>query len=164
MTLELVDSELNCLDEAGRLLHLCLHLRQDHIGQRSKKLHDLERAINRLPREAWAAAARLAHEVGAEDSMSVGLRQLPSGVHLASELDLPVPTRLELVLRSSGAPRSAVSLFQTLSLVAGFRPLRGWQGVPTTGVPALVGAVPGGDALGLLRAYAYRMRWVLVAA
>jgi len=70
-----------------RTLHLVLHLQpKDVPGTRAWT--DLERAIDRVGRDDWAAAAELADRFGVRDDMGALLALVPGGAELAGRLDL----------------------------------------------------------------------------
>lgn len=58
-------------------------------GSSSRPRADLNRALHRLPIEAWRAAASIARRCGAEEAYGVGLRITDRGAAVASELGLP---------------------------------------------------------------------------
>lgn len=76
------------LDRPGLALHLALHAAQ-HGPDDLKVIGDLARGLDRWPTKVWRDAAMLASEVGATEAFSAGLRLLPPGATLASELGLP---------------------------------------------------------------------------
>ena len=95
---------------AGLALHLALHAAQ-HGPRDVKARGDLARGLDRWSLDIWLAAARLAGRVGAVPTFAAGLRLLPEGTALASELRLPETNRLEWEIRHSEArPRGTFHL------------------------------------------------------
>jgi hypothetical protein len=98
--------ETRALDESGVALLLALHA-ADHGKGRSRALEDLSRGVDRLGPESWAQAAGLARELDALDAFGAGLRMLPAGAGLASELCLPEPSSTRIRLRAAEQPPAA---------------------------------------------------------
>jgi hypothetical protein len=94
---------------AGRLVVVVLHAAH-HGVDFAKPLEDLQRAVERVPVEAWRAAARVAAQIDASAAFASGLRLLPSGAALTETLELPRATSVEAVLRASSAPPMAIAL------------------------------------------------------
>ncbi len=141
------DLQVEVLAKAARALHVALHAAQD--GGLPKALQDLERAIDHLPIDGWKEASHLAVRLDASPAFAAGLRLLPTGGALASELGLPTEAPLSVALRASGAPRSALSL-EWLTRIHGVRSkaVYVWQklaeGISLQGLHA--GLVTGGGA------------------
>jgi hypothetical protein len=101
------DTELMRVDRAEvevprvevRTLHVVLHAAY-HGAPEPKPLEDLSRALVRVDRDGWAAAARLAAETRATEAFAAGLRLLPAGRELADDLGLPPTSSLEVALRA----------------------------------------------------------------
>lgn len=74
-------------DEAGAALLLGLHAAAP--GRSDKPTTDLIRSLEVFPMAVWAAAAELAHTVGATSAFALGLRQVDRGVEVAATLRLP---------------------------------------------------------------------------
>jgi hypothetical protein len=156
-------SEVEVLTEPGRALVLALHAAKD--GSRVPKVrHDLGHALERLGRDVWEEAGRLAARLEASATFAAGLRLLPTGREVAAHLGLPteVPTAAAL-RRHGGAPPLAAgmewlteepSLARKAAVVARkiFPPpafMRAWTPLARRG------------PLGLAVAYAWRPFWVL---
>jgi Uncharacterised nucleotidyltransferase len=76
------------LDQTGLALHLALHAAQHGPGD-LQAVGDLERGLERWPRDTWRQAALLAHELWATEAFAAGLRLVPAGAALARQLRLP---------------------------------------------------------------------------
>lgn len=111
--------EVETLGEPARALMLALHAAQ-HGARSGPTLHDLQRAVDRLPFAIWQAAAALAARLDATDSLAVGLRLLPTGEAVASRLALPAESAVDVTLRASGPPPMALG-FEWLSRTPGWR-------------------------------------------
>lgn len=80
--------QASTLNELGLALVIALHA-GNHGPRREGPLRDLARALDRLQRSTWAAAARLAERIDAEFAFAAGLRLLPRGGGVADDLGLP---------------------------------------------------------------------------
>lgn len=108
-TLAVGGGRLETLAPDGRALHLALHAAHHGVGA-AQPLEDLGRGLERLPGEVWQGAARLASELGATPAFAAGLRLLPGGVGVADSLGLPAQAPVEVALRASSAPDTALGL------------------------------------------------------
>jgi len=99
-TFELEAGAVEGLDEAGRTLHVALHA-ANHGTEGGRFLHDLQRAVERIPHSRWQEAAGLARSLEADGALAVGLRLVPEGDGLARDLGLPSrgPAEVELWAR-----------------------------------------------------------------
>jgi hypothetical protein len=88
---------------SARALLLALHAAQ-HGANWEQALRDLERALARLPDEAWRMAAALAGELDATPSFAAGLELVEGGEALADRLELPKQRTVEATLRAWTAP------------------------------------------------------------
>ena len=88
------------------LLHVALHAAQ-HGRQERKPLADLERALARVDREDWAAAARLAKRLCAMEAFAAGLSLLPAGAPVIEAVALPRARSVAVALRADSAPTGA---------------------------------------------------------
>ena len=79
-----------------------------------RPLRDLERALDRLDRETWVAAARLAAELDAVEAFAAGLRLVPAGESLASELDLPAVSSRRRRLMAGDHPAGSDGLLRLM--------------------------------------------------
>jgi hypothetical protein len=115
----------------ARALHLALHAAQSKAD--GKALRDLARGVDRLPEDAWPAAARLAERVGAEAAFQTGLRRLPEGDALARRLALDERVSAEVWLRLHDGREEALALERLRALPSWQerrRQLRSWLRVP----------------------------------
>jgi|Tabmets5t2r1_1033131.scaffolds.fasta_scaffold00014_13 hypothetical protein len=95
-------------------LHLATHAAQHGPGQR-QPVEDLARGLERWASDVWRGAARLATEIEATEAFGAGLRLLPRGAAVASDLGLPGTGRLEWeIAHRDGRPRGTFHL-QALS-------------------------------------------------
>jgi hypothetical protein len=70
-----------------------------HGRTHAKPVRDIERALEAIDGDAWTAAGELAVELGATQAFAAGLRLVPAGERLASELELPeVRSRRRILL------------------------------------------------------------------
>jgi predicted nucleotidyltransferase len=109
------------LDLAARAMHLALHAAQNGPID-TKALADLARGLDRVDRPTWEAAAALASALQATEAFAAGLRLLPAGASLATELRLPTQMTVELALRVHSAPQDAI-FFERLRSAKGARKL-----------------------------------------
>jgi hypothetical protein len=100
---------LTVLDPAARTMHLALHVAQNGPID-TKALADLERGLDRLPRELWQEGERIARSIDAIEAFSAGLHVSEPGRRLADELGLAPPRDVGLVLRMTSAPREALQI------------------------------------------------------
>ena len=108
------------LDRCGQALHLAIHAAEHGLAV-DRVLDELALALERWPSEAWACAAELAERVDALQAFAAGLRLLPPGADLASELELPPTPELDWMIRHRvKRPVGALHL-QALEELGGFR-------------------------------------------
>ena len=165
--INLVDGvKVATLSERARALHVALHAAQ-HGSAVPKPLEDLRRALIVVDRPTWRAAKELADAIEATAAFSAGLRLLPQGDLLATELGLPYKLPADVALLASNAPVEALTI-EALAAAPNLRArlalcmhkvapsrrfIRAWFG------PAASGR-RGGLALG----YVYRPLWLLAKA
>jgi hypothetical protein len=120
---DLRGTPVRVLDVPRRALLVGLHAA--HHGHSSPKgLEDLRRAIHVLDRDTWDEAARSARYLCCEAAFATGLRLIPEGVSLASELGLSDGVWAEgaLQLESGGAESLGVALaLERMSSLRGAR-------------------------------------------
>ncbi|MGH2951065.1 MAG: nucleotidyltransferase family protein [Solirubrobacterales bacterium] len=108
--IELEGRRVAVLDRVGLALHLATHAAQ-HGPDDAKATADLRRGIERWPLGVWRAASRLAGDVGAIPAFAAGLRLVPTGAELASELELPWADTLTWeILHRNARPRGTFHL------------------------------------------------------
>jgi hypothetical protein len=108
--IELDGREAAVLRPDGLALHLATHAAQ-HGPDKSKPVADLAYGLERWPLEVWRDAAQLAAEVGAVEAFAVGLRLVPAGAALASEMQLPSADEVEwAMLHRDVRPRGTFHL------------------------------------------------------
>ncbi|MDQ3936609.1 MAG: nucleotidyltransferase family protein, partial [Actinomycetota bacterium] len=83
-----------------------------HGRTHDRSMQDLERAVERLGVDTWASAARLAAELEATEAFAAGLRLVPAGERLASELGLPEVRSPQRVLLAAGQPAGSLGLLK----------------------------------------------------
>lgn len=86
------------LDHCGQALHLAIHAAQ-HGPAFDRLLDELSLALERWPLEVWVCAAALARQLDATPAFAAGLRLVPQGAALASELALPPTAELDWTIR-----------------------------------------------------------------
>jgi hypothetical protein len=107
------------LSEPARALHVALHAALPGPNT-EKTLLDLSRALERLPRATWEAAAALAGRLGAGGAFETGLSLMPAGADLAATLGLARESSVEAALLARAAPYSAWTV-NRLSQARGLR-------------------------------------------
>ena len=88
-------------DRSSVLLHIALHA--VHHGE-GKPIEDLRRALAQASRAQWQAATELARELDGLAAFASGLRLLPDGEALASELGVEEAGAAKYDLRTSATP------------------------------------------------------------
>ena len=91
---------------AARTLLVALHAAAN--GPAGTSLEDLVRAVDQVPDETWQEAAVLARRLRAEPALAIGLSFVPEGVALSRRLELTGTTSVEVILRSTMAPPTAM--------------------------------------------------------
>jgi hypothetical protein len=86
--IELASRHAAVLDCPGQAMQLAMHAAQ-HGPKFDKHLGELSLALGRWREDVWESAAALAREIGALEAFAAGLRLVPDGALLASELALP---------------------------------------------------------------------------
>ena len=142
-------------DQAGTALICALHATANGTEREksAKPLEDLRRALIRFDRETWEAARDRAAAVGAVDAFATGLRLLPEGATLASELGLPAAARPFAMLSAHGTERrgdKTFALFAAGSSRQRVQMLRNLA-VPSREVLDKYGAAESGPLLAYLR-------------
>jgi hypothetical protein len=107
------------LSLAGRALHVALHAVQ-HGADWGKGRGDLDRALEMADEATWRQAAALAAELSGLDAFAAGLRVTSVGEELATRLQLPAPSSVDVALRASKPPPVALG-FEQLSQAEGTR-------------------------------------------
>jgi hypothetical protein len=163
--MQLGDGRIEVLSLAGRALIVVLHAAQHGVDAEGP-LEDLARVLDRLSLEEWRFVRQMAQELEGLSALSAGLRLLPRGSTLATQLALPETTSVETVLRSASAPTMSLG-FDWLSRTHGFRRkaifvtrkvfphrafMRAWTPVARRG------------RLGLAAAYLWRVAWLTARA
>jgi Uncharacterised nucleotidyltransferase len=164
-TVTVAGLEIETLAEPARALMLALHAAQ-HGARSGPTLHDLQRAVDRLPFAIWQAAAALAARLDATDSLAVGLRLLPTGEAVASRLALPAESAVDVALRASGPPPMALG-FEWLSRTPGWRGkalLAARKIVPSAAFMRAWSPLAGRGRIGLGLAYLWRPIWLALHA
>jgi hypothetical protein len=107
--LEVDGTKVEVLAPPARAVLVALHAAHHGAGER-KPLEDLSRALERVDRATWDAAARIARRLDAVDAFGAGLRLLPAGRRLATELALPPTVEPEVALRADPPEPLAIHL------------------------------------------------------
>jgi hypothetical protein len=149
--------------EVARTLHVAIHAAQ-HGKHESQTLRDLEKAIQRVGRSTWIAAADLARELNAVGPFAAGLRLTPTGTRLADALALPHSVEPIVALRAQGAPETALGIGRLASIPGRRAKLR--YAVRSTFPPPDFmrwwSPLARRSALGLFLAYLARPMWLLI--
>jgi hypothetical protein len=85
----------------ARTLHVALHVEPDD-GPASQPSEDLRRAVERVDRATWAAAAAMARALDVDAEMGARLRLQPAGAQLADDLGLPARASTWFAVRQAG--------------------------------------------------------------
>jgi Uncharacterised nucleotidyltransferase len=118
--IEVDNRRVPVLDRTGLAVHLATHAAQ-HGPADVKALGDLARGLERWSLEVWQSAARLAEELQGIDAFAAGLRLLPEGAAMASELELPSTDELSWqILHRDTRPRGTFHV-QALAEARGLR-------------------------------------------
>ena len=108
VSMSLHGTEIPALSAPALAFHVALHAAHHGIGG-AKPLQDLDRALSRVGLDDWAAARTLAGCVDALDAFGTGLRMLPRGVALASQLRLPASRSRRVTMAAMNAPSVAIA-------------------------------------------------------
>ena len=158
------DEKVEVLNARARALHVVLHAAQ-HGLQEPKPREDLTRALERIPEETWADAARLAVELDAQAAFWTGLSMEPAGRELSERLELERgPTRTETELRASTAPPTAVGLLRLAETPGlGARLELVWrEAFPSSAYLRTWSPLARRGWLGLALAHVWRPIWILI--
>lgn len=162
-SLSLLGERLDGLDMAAIAFVTSLHAAHHGAEVRYPRA-DLERAVERMSRATWEQARELAARLEALDAFGAGLRLSASGARLATELDVPLPSRAETVLRAESAPATSLG-FEWLARTPGVRrklALVGGKIVPDQAfMRAWSPLAREGGKRGLVLAYVWRPLWLL---
>src|SRR4051794_38942255 len=110
-TLVIAGHPTKVLGLPARALYVTLHAAH-HGAAWGKSLSHLERALRAVDESTWQEAASLAQRLGATDAFATGLRLLPQGAELAARLSLPKTRSVEVALRASTPPPTALGFEQ----------------------------------------------------
>ena len=162
------DLETEALGEAGRALHLSLHVLQ-HGHRGPKALMDLRAGLAQLPDETWSNAVELAREIDAVDAFAAGLGFAAEGRALADRLGLPPPTDAEVALRvaTSGAEADLALAFEWLSRLPDARSKLAYLGAKVFPRPSYLRSrapLARKGPVGMVAAYLLRVVWILTHA
>jgi len=158
------DERVEVLNRPARALHVVLHAAQ-HGLQEPKPREDLTRALERIPEDTWADAARLAVALDAQAAFWTGLSMEPAGRELSSKLQLEKgPSRTETELRASTAPPTAVGLLrlaETPGLGAKLKLI--WrEAFPSSAYLRTWSPLARRGPVGLALAHVWRPIWILI--
>jgi hypothetical protein len=149
--------ELRVLAPAPRAMHVALHVAQP--------MRDLEAALEQLPDELWAEAARVATELDALPGFATGLRLSPDGLALAERLGVAREASVDSLLRVAHVPLSQG--FEELATTPGLRAklavLRG-ELVPTPDFMRWWSPLARRGRLGLAASYLWRPLYLVLRA
>jgi hypothetical protein len=117
--LQLGDGQIEVLSLPVRALAIVLHAAQHGAGAEGP-LEDLRRVLEQFSLDEWKSVHELAKQLEAVPAFGAGLRLLPPGGAVASELALPETASVETLLRSTGAPTMSLG-FDWLARTHGSR-------------------------------------------
>jgi hypothetical protein len=120
--IELDGRRLPTLNVEALALHVALHAaRHGTADPAPQPIEDLAKALERWNVHVWREADRLARETQSTAAFAAGLRQIPEGVALASDLHLPPTDGLQWAIAHRGdRPRGTLHL-QALSRASTLR-------------------------------------------
>ena len=119
-SIDLSGKAATILGDDGLALHLAIHAAQ-HGPEDIKAIGDLVRGIERWSPEVWRSAAELAEAVQGTPAFAAGLRLLPAGARIASQLGLPPTAGLDWEIRNRASrPRGTFHL-QAMAEARGLR-------------------------------------------
>jgi hypothetical protein len=160
-TISIGGVQAQILGRHATALHLALHAIQ-HGPSWSRPLEDLERALQRFPFEVWESASLLAARLKATAAFAAGLRLLPIGETVASQLGLPVERSVRLILAAEGPLPMALG-FEALGERRGLRAKLSFLGrelFPPRSFMRVWSPTAMRGRFGLLLAYLWRPLWL----
>jgi hypothetical protein len=104
---------------AASALLVALHALLHGIGVR-QPLRDLERALELVEPATWRRARELSRDLGGEEAFAAGLRLLPEGRRLATQLELPERPPARRLRLLAGTRETAIAIERLLA-TPGFR-------------------------------------------
>jgi hypothetical protein len=158
-------TDMLVLSAPARALHLALHAAQ-HGVRGGKHLRDLERGLELIEPELWAAAARLAERLRATPAFAGGLRLTEAGAAVAERLALPHERSVQEALLA-GIPVAGALGWNDLARTAGIRARLRFVArklVPTRRFMRAWSPLARRGPLGLAAAYVWRPIWLLRSA
>jgi hypothetical protein len=164
-SLDLGSGRMEVLSVPGRALVVVLHAGQHGPGVEAP-LEDLRRVLERLSLEEWREIRELAARLEALPAFAAGLRLLPQGRAVATDLQLPETVPVETVLRSTSAPTMSLG-FDWLAKTHGFRRKARFLGRKIVPQPEFMRAwtpVARRGRVGIAAAYLWRVIWLGVSA
>ena len=159
--LSLCGVEIEVLSAPARLLHVALHAAQ-HGSKFERTKDDLLLALERIPRAAWIAAAKLAERLDALPAFVAGLRLAPDGQRLLDDLALYAYAPADIALRASSSPPTAEGLDWMSRLTIrqkGAFLMR--HVIPPAGYMRVWSPLARRSRPGLVLAYAWRPLWLI---
>jgi hypothetical protein len=155
-------AEVEVPSESTRTLLLGLHAATSGAGG-GQALSDLDRGLERLSDEQWAAAHELALRLDATSRFLAGLAMRPLGAKLINRLRLEGDVDVASVLRAGGIPPVAGGLerLRTTRTTRGRARLLARELVPTRSFMRTWSPLSTRGAGGLAIAYLYRPIWLL---
>jgi hypothetical protein len=110
ISIEVGGRDVAVLGHGGLAFHLAVHAAQHGPSDR-KAMADLARGLERWGIEIWRPAAAIADQTEATSTFAAGLRLLPAGAGMASELGLPQAKGMEWeILHRQSRPRGTFHL------------------------------------------------------
>jgi hypothetical protein len=161
-TMSLQGMEVRILDESARCLHVALHAAQDG-GRVGQAVEDLKRAAMLAPLDKWRAAAGLSASLDATDAFTYGLKLVPRGAEIATSLDLPVVTSVDVVLHAEnrGAAARSIDWWLRVPSVRERTRLAIAKAFPPPSFMRTWAALARKGKIGLVLAYPWRLGWLV---
>jgi putative nucleotidyltransferase-like protein len=159
--IEVSGVEANVLSASARALHLALHAAQ-HGANHERTKNDLALALERVPADTWAEAAKLAERLDALPAFVAGLRLVPEGATLLDDLATLREMPVEVALRADSSPPLAEGLDWMSRLPVHKRAVFILRHlVPPAGYMRIWFPLARRSRAGLLLAYVWRPAWLL---
>jgi hypothetical protein len=161
-TLQVGGRPVQVLGVPARTMHVALHAAQHQDG---KPLHDLVRALERVPEGVWAEAASVARATGGLAAFAAGLRRTPQGEELARKLGVHAVRAAPTELRAARVPLSE-SMNQLLEIPGILGKLRFafWETFPQPAFMRWWSPLARRGTAGLILAYLWRPVYLVINA
>lgn len=158
-------AEVSLPSYPARLLHIALHAVQHGGDTWEKPMMDLGQAVAKASRALWIEALQLAERLDAAEAFAAGLRLIPAGEALATEIGASQGSALQSELRLKRVPMAEG--FQELAETPGVRAkarVLAREAFPTPAFMRWWSALARRGRFGLAVAYLWRLVWLAYRA